>query len=351
RHFGQPRVDIALGYPAQHRVGIPGRSGAGHQPDQVDGGRDRARGRHPHAEQLVRAEPQQVEQGRIDLRQRAVHAGGEHHVPGAAAAQCAVAELDRECGVPAGDTGLPQDRRQRQIGVRVALVDVSKQVIGRAPGRVGGHRALPSRTSPAPRRPARTAGLALRAGGPGGAHSNRSPDWIRTPRTQSNARIRRLPWGWTVPNRTGAVPVPTRTARLSTKSSPGASDGPAGAGSSGRTGSSFTRLPRNVVQAPGSGMHARIWRSTYIAAVIQAPRPSSTVSLCAYEIPSAGCGTGTSYPASMPSRVATSSRAPVFDSRSSRSPLVSLGLIGSLTTPYPAPVSSPASFWKVHAPV
>ena len=50
-------------------------------------------------------------------------------------------------------------------------------------------------------------------------------------------------------------------------------------------------------------------------------------------MPSAGCGTAFSVPSSMPSMVAASSPAPAKASRVSRSPLVSVGRISSVTIP------------------
>ena len=53
----------------------------------------------------------------------------------------------------------------------------------------------------------------------------------------------------------------------------------------------------------------------------------------------------------MPSMVVTSKVAPACARRFSRSPAVSVGRIGSVTTPYTGPVSRPASIRNVDAPV
>ena len=100
------------------------------------------------------------------------------------------------------------------------------------------------------------------------------------------------------------------------------------AGSAGRTGPSPSRSPRNVVQAPGSGVTDRTSRSTAAAGAAQSTCASATVIFGACETPSAGCGRGTSVPSAIPSSVATSSAAPERASRPSRSPAVSVGAIG-----------------------
>jgi len=115
--------------------------------------------------------------------------------------------------------------------------------------------------------------------------------------------MRRLPGGWTSPRRTGREPVPAYTAPRSTRSSPGASQpgalaaprgtpgssvtpaGPAASRPPGWpdadrvTGHSFIRPPSNSVHAPGSGVHALIWRSIRCAGSFQFTRASAGVSL------------------------------------------------------------------------
>ena len=176
--------------------------------------------------------------------------------------------------------------------------------------------------------------------GPG--HRKRSPSAGRSPRSQSRAAIAPLPSGRTSPSRTAVVPVPTR----SSASAPGGRTS-----SVGVTGPSLTRRSRRVVQAPGAGVQARTSRSTRSAGEVQSTRASSTVSLGASDTPSAGCGTGTSAPSSRASRAATSRPAPLRASRSSRSPLVSVGRTVSVTTPSTGPVSRPSSSTKAVAPV
>ena len=208
---------------------------------------------------------------------------------------------------------LAQQRRQGQVGVGVALVHRAQQV-ERDPARQVGARLAPAR---------RPALLPLRSAG-------RSPEACRRRRRARPGPSRPrpsacCPAGRTSPSRTAwPSPVPTRTSRLPADTWPGAS--PLAATSPGATGSTGprpSRSPPQVVQAPGAGVQARTRRSTWNAGADQSTRASSTVSLGARLTPSAGCGTATSSPRSMASRVATSRPAPAVASRPSRSPLVS----------------------------
>ena len=125
----------------------------------------------------------------------------------------------------------------------------------------------------------------------------------------------------------------------------------AAAGAAARvTGQSLSLPPSNSVHAPGSGVHARIWRSIRWAGSFQSTRASAGVSFGAKLIPSAGCGTARTVPSSMASRVSTSSRAPETASLPSRSPLVSAAPIGSVSVPKTGPASSSRTIRKVLAP-
>ncbi|SLA05367.1 Uncharacterised protein [Mycobacteroides abscessus subsp. abscessus] len=117
------------------------------------------------------------------------------------------------------------------------------------------------------------------------------------------------------------------------------------------TGPTFTRASPSVVHAPGAGVCARIRRSSRCAGRSHRTRASSTSTLGAWLTPSAGCSTGDSAPAAIPSRVDRSSVDPATANLSSSSPLVSVGRIVSVSTPYTGPVSSPFSSRKVLAPV
>ena len=92
-----------------------------------------------------------------------------------------------------------------------------------------------------------------------------------------------------------------------------------------RTGPSLIRSPSSVDQAPGSGVQARMRRSTATAGSVQSTWASSTVIFGAKLTPSAGCSRASRVPSSMPSRVCTSRPAPPSARRCSRSPAVSPG--------------------------
>jgi hypothetical protein len=66
---------------------------------------------HPGREQLVRAEAQDVQHGRVELVEGAVAACGEYRVVGALATQRPVGELGREGRVPAGDATVGEQPR------------------------------------------------------------------------------------------------------------------------------------------------------------------------------------------------------------------------------------------------
>src|SRR5215469_16979851 len=116
-------------------------------------------------------------------------------------------------------------------------------------------------------------------------------------------------------------------------------------------GPSLSLVPFSSVHAPGAGVHARTSRLTARAGSLQRTRASSEVIFGARLTPSGGCGRAVSSPDSMPSMVAISSSAPDAASLASRSPAVSDGLIGSVTTPKTGPASSSATIRNVLAPV
>src|SRR5690606_31364345 len=214
----------------------------------------------------------------VDPLHRPVGGGGDDLIQRPLAAQRAVGEFGGQRRVPAGEPGLGQDRRQRQVGVRVVTVHRGHRLVGGVAGgparrppvaalrpplaapvtslapTLAAPRAVPlppvppiPPAVPGPVQPLPVAGA---GSGPPGArppagwgHSNRSPGAGRSPRAQSPAAIGRRPAGWTWPRATGVVAVPTSTRPRSTRHSPGAS-----AGSSVMvTGPSLTRSPRNVV--------------------------------------------------------------------------------------------------------
>ena len=106
---------------AQHGVGEAGRARPDLGADQVDAGADRRVRRDPHPEQLVTAEPQDVEDLGRGVRQRPVGAGGQDRVVGA----------------------LPPDRARRQLG-RERRVAPGEPVLARGGGAAPGWCRRPS---------------------------------------------------------------------------------------------------------------------------------------------------------------------------------------------------------------
>ena len=82
-HPAYPLLAVVLGDLAEHGVGEAGRTRADLGADQVDAGADGGVRRHPHPQQLVTAEPEDVEDLGLGVRQRPVGAGGEDRVVGA----------------------------------------------------------------------------------------------------------------------------------------------------------------------------------------------------------------------------------------------------------------------------
>src|SRR5690606_765454 len=125
---GEPLVGRGAGDAAQDGVDELGAAGAGAgacEPDRLgDGG---VLG-HAHAEDLVGAEAQDVEDGGVEAVEGAVEAVREDRVVAAAQAQGAVGELGGEAGVAAADAALAQEGRQDEVGVGVGAVDLAQDV-------------------------------------------------------------------------------------------------------------------------------------------------------------------------------------------------------------------------------
>src|SRR5690606_12239195 len=243
----------------QHRVGEAGRARR-HHLHQPHRGADGGVRRYPGVEQLVGAEPQRVACRWVDPVHRPIGGGGDDLVEGSLPAQGAVRELGGEGGVPVGEVGAGQDRRQHQVGVRVVAVDGGHRLVGGVPRGLAGCPPVLAPPIPVATLPVATPlpvaapaavppPVTVTLPPPGWGHPNRSPAAGRTPRIQSSAAICLRPAGWTCPSATGVVAVPTRTRRWSSRISPGASGG----SSVTCTGPSLTRSPRKVVHAPGAG--------------------------------------------------------------------------------------------------
>ena len=105
------------------------------------------------------------------------------------------------------------------------------------------------------------------------------------------------------------------------------------------------------VQAPGCGVHARIWRSMASAGSAQLMRASSTVILCAYSKPSAGCGVNTAVPLPTAARASTYMGAPSSAKRASSSPEVSRPVSSMVNEAIIGPSSKPSPTLNTSAPV
>ena len=89
-----------------------------------------------HGQQLVGADPQGVEDGRVQLVQRPVDAAGQDGVVGALAAQGAVAQLRGETGVALVQPVVADPGRQHEVGVGVLRGDGTQHFKGHQPGRI-----------------------------------------------------------------------------------------------------------------------------------------------------------------------------------------------------------------------
>ena len=128
----------------------------------------------PRAQQLVGAQPQQIQQHRVDVLGRPTRGRADDRVEQAAGAAGAVGQLGGERRVAAGDSAFAQERGQSEVGIGVSLRDRTQHVERRLAGGVK-----------------RFAPLASRLG-----HFARTASSRRAPRAQSAAFIGFLPGGW-----------------------------------------------------------------------------------------------------------------------------------------------------------
>ena len=128
------------------------------------------------AQQLVGAQPQQVQQHGIDAVGRTAGGAADDGVEQAAGAAGAVGQFGGESGVAAGDSAFAQQRGQREVGVGISLRHRAQHVERGATGRV--------------ERLARGSSLDCGAG-----HCARASSSRRAPRAQSAAFISFLPGG------------------------------------------------------------------------------------------------------------------------------------------------------------
>src|SRR5450755_517274 len=209
----------------------------------------------------MRTKAQDVEHQRIERVEWAIDEVTQDRVIGPQRPQRAINQLGRERRITSLEPAAGEQPWQHEIGVRILLAHGAQRVERDNADRVG-------------RYARRT-----RRGWRGRLHENVSSGRRRAPRAQATAAIGALPSGWTVDNMTGVVAVPTSTASIpsrTTTTAPAASCAtvPVRAGS---TGPSLSRFARNVVQAPGAGVHARIRRSMCMAAADQSSWASAGV--------------------------------------------------------------------------
>ena len=126
---------------------------------------------HPHGQELMGAQAQDVLQARLDLVPRPGHAGRQDRVVPALPAQGAVGELGGEGRVAPGEPVAVQQLRQGEVRVGIVLAHGAQELQRSGAGLVG--------------------------------HARVSSSVSRAPRAQSAAGISRLPAGWTRSSRTG----------------------------------------------------------------------------------------------------------------------------------------------------
>ena len=145
--------------------------------DQRHGFIDRCVGRHPHPEELMRAEAEGVEHFGVELGQRPPRHQAQNAVIVALATEGAVAEFGGESGIRLAQMCLRELRGQQQVRVRVAFVDRAKYLIGDPARRLD---------------PSGPGARALRA------HAATTAAPAGRPRHQSTADMARFPAGCTV---------------------------------------------------------------------------------------------------------------------------------------------------------
>ena len=234
--------------------GAAARRGAG----EFDGFVDRRVRRDPGRQQLVHAEAQRVEHGRVDLGDGPIGGDRDDRVVGALPAQGAVGELGGEGGVG---------------GVEPGALDRSRAAAGSRRRRIRARRGT-SRT--------RRGAVARAAHDPATGASR-----CAAPATSRAAAIAPLPAGCTV--RARSVPSRCRPAPRA-RAARGHPAARAGASRGGRGASStLSRAPSMVVCAPGSGVTPRMRPSTASRGSSHRMRPSSRPSFGA-KVGSPVCG-------------------------------------------------------------
>ena len=187
RNLVDPLVEVALPHSPKDGVDELRARLAADQACELDCLTDRRVRRRPQEDQLVGAEPSDVEHVRIDVAQWPRTTCLEHRIEEAAASKGAVGECGGERRVTTVQVRVGEHLLHREVGVGVVVVDVAEHVVGRKPRRVDG----PTVRAPLDR-----------ARAVAGHAPSSSLSVSRTPRAQSAATIARLPAGRTSPSRT-----------------------------------------------------------------------------------------------------------------------------------------------------
>ena len=301
--------------------------------------------RHPGVQQLVGAQPQRVPGRRVDPVHRPVGGGRDDRVERARARAACRRPARWRTRRPGRAVRRSRSKPgQHEVGVGVVAVHRGQRLVGGQPGRVDrrpARRAAPwpaaasavRRLAAGSRELARRASAAHAAGPVGGRPSACLPGGLHlAQRRPARCRCRPAPRSRSTSSSPGASVVAVRHRPHRAELDPLAAEGRPGARAPGcRPG------PAGRPRTPGRAQ--RTWAS-------------STVIFGASDDALGRLRHGAAaVPSAMPSRRATSSRAPATASRSSRSPAVSVGRIVSVSVPKTGPVSRPASSWNTLAPV
>ena len=131
-----PGLLVPHGDGAQHAVDETGSRRVEFDAGLFDGGRHRGVRVDAGAQQLIGAQPQQIEQHRVDRLRRAAGGRADDRVEQPAGAAGAVGQLGGERRVAAADAAVAQQRGQGQVRVGVALADGPQHLEGGGPGRI-----------------------------------------------------------------------------------------------------------------------------------------------------------------------------------------------------------------------
>src|ERR671927_501857 len=186
------------------------------------------------------ADAERVQDGRIQLLERPVHASGQNGIVGSLVPQCTVAQFGGEPGVAPVETMLANTCRQDEVGVSVLRRDRAQHLKSHQPGgicpagalrrgalgevallaavpppalRVAGAGSPPAAALARSARTRSAAAGTARSGSAstGVAHWNTTLSREAWPRAQSAAAIIFLPAGCTLVSSTACEPVPTST--------------------------------------------------------------------------------------------------------------------------------------------